>query len=271
MAHIGLLGSIEAIADAKAELLRALPIDGFAILNADDDMVRRVSGRSTAPVIWYGYADDADVRIAGVESRGLQGSSFLLDCKGTTVRVSLSVPGRHVLADAAAAMALAQQLGLDLPAAAERLATFRPMKHRGEILQGVGGVTIYDDCYNSSPASLTAALEVLHSAGAVRKVAVVGDMLELGEAAAEAHREAGSLTARSADALIAVGEYASMVAEAATHEGMPREMVWTAADAEAAIPLVLPWCQSDVAMLVKGSRGVGLDKLVEAISGRHNG
>jgi len=266
LAHIGRLGSEEAIASAKAELLDALPADGAAVLNADDPRVVGVASRSRAPVAWFGLTNPlATWRLEDVEADGLLGCRAWLVGPDGRARLHLGTPGRHLLADAAAAAAVAAACGVGIAEAAERLGAFTPPDHRGRIIAGRSGSTIIDDAYNSSPASLAAALEVLAGSGAPRRLAIIGDMLELGERTEDAHREAGRLAAGAATLLIAVGDQVAIMGAAAVAAGLPSSAVAYARDADAAADLAGPHLEPGTAVLVKASRGLGLDRVVERL------
>lgn len=265
-AHIGRLGSEEAIARAKAELLEALPPDGAAILNADDPRVVGVSSRSRAPVRWFGEeSPDALWRVADVAADGVLGSRAVLVGPDGRAPIHLRVPGRHLLLDAAAAASVASCFGVGIAEAAERIGEFAPDEHRGQVIDGLRGSAVVDDTYNSSPTSLAAALEVLRASGAPERLAIIGDMLELGDRTLSAHREAGRRAAAAATRLIAVGEHAEVVAAAAVAAGMPAASVAQAADADGASELALAVLRPGTVVLVKGSRGIGLDRVVQRL------
>ena len=265
-AHIGRLGSQEAIADAKAELLEALPAGGAAVLNADDPRVVGVVGRSRAPVTWFGaHSPAAQWRIEEIETDGVQGCRAWLAGPEGRAELHLRAPGRHLLLDAAAAAAVAAVFGVGIDEAAVRLSEFTPSEHRGRVIPGRSGSTIIDDAYNSSPDSLAAALDVLADSGAPRRLAIIGDMLELGERTADAHREAGRLAAAAATLLIAVGDQGGVVGAAAIAAGLPEEAVRYARDAEGAADLASSCLEPGTVVLVKASRGLGLDRVVEAL------
>jgi UDP-N-acetylmuramoyl-tripeptide--D-alanyl-D-alanine ligase len=265
-AHIGRLGSEEAIADAKAELLDALPADGAAVLNADDPRVIQLEPRSPAPVRWFGEASPAATwRVEDVEPDGVLGIRATLVGPDGRAPLWLRTPGRHLLLDAAAAAAVASALGVGIAEAAARLGEFAPAGHRGQILPGRGGSTLIDDSYNSSPTSLAAALQVLRESGALERLAIIGDMLELGDRTLAAHRDAGRRAAEAATGLIAVGPHAATVAGSAVAAGLPRAVVEEAEDAEQAADLALARLHPGTVVLVKASRGIGLDEVVERL------
>jgi len=263
LSHLELLGSPEAIAAAKAELLAALPADGAAVCNADDPVVRRLAASSPAPVRWFGLdAADAAFTARDIRADGLRGSRFTLCVPSGSLPAELPVPGRHLVLAACAAVAVADALGVDLAAAAERLSSFVAPPQRGVVRVGARGATVYDDSYNSAPASLAAAFEVLASSGAARRVAVIGDMLELGEETVTAHEGAGREAAAAATVLIAVGEQAGRMVAAAVAAGLPAERAHVAADVDEAAMLALAECSPQTAVLVKASHGVALERVV---------
>jgi len=270
--HVEHLGSIEAIAQAKAELVEALPSHGVAVLNADDPRVAAMASRSLARVTTYGWAESADVRIVDVAlgPDGCPKVQLLVD--GVPVGMRLSMVGGHFALNAAAAVACGRALGVDPVAAAEALATVPPGKHRMDVVSA-GTLRILDDCYNASPLSLTAALRTLADLPAAgRRVAVLGDMLELGVVSDEAHRNAGIEAAGTGvDCLIAVGRNAGLVRDGAVSAGLSSSGVFTAPDAIAAATLLIAIAKPRDTVLVKGSRGVGLEHVVEAVRARFGG
>jgi len=274
LAHVGLLGSVEAIAAAKAELLESLPSDGVAVLNADDPRVVAMPNRLPAGggfrTVWFGLTGGhaADFRARDIQSKGLEGSIFTLDGPRGSARVHLPIAGTHAVLNACAAAAVAGQFDVGLDEVADRLATFAAPLRRGRIVTARSGATIYDDSYNSSPTSVSAALAVLAGSGAHHRLAVLGDMLELGDEADRRHEEAGRLAATAATDLVAVGEYAVLMGRAAVSAGMDPARVTTVLDADVAMGSVATLVQRlapDVAILVKGSRAIGLDRVVEGL------
>jgi UDP-N-acetylmuramoyl-tripeptide--D-alanyl-D-alanine ligase len=267
LSHIELLGSQEAIAEAKAELLEALPADGMAVCNADDEQVRRVAPRSGAgTTLWFGLAaPDAQFRAVDVVAQGIDGTTFTLVGPDGVAPARLRVPGTHVVVDALAAAAVASAFGIGVAEVAERLAMFEAPPQRGRVQVGLRGARIYDDSYNSSPASLAAALDTLGATSAKRRVAVIGDMLELGSHTAMAHRQAGRHAARVATTLIAVGEQAFTTVSAALAAGMEPEEAFAAPSVDHAVELARERCDADTAVLVKASHGMALERVVEAL------
>ncbi|TME55746.1 MAG: UDP-N-acetylmuramoyl-tripeptide--D-alanyl-D-alanine ligase [Chloroflexi bacterium] len=265
LAHVGMLGSIEAVAAAKRELVEGLAPGGLAVLNADDPRVRAmavVARRST----FFGFSNDATVRAERVRLHGLEGSTFMLVTPRGKAEVFLRLPGQHSISNALAAAAVALEFEFDAPAIASALHGFAPPARRMNIVTGRNGATVIDDSYNASPGSMQAALQVLQLAprGAL-KVAVLGDMLELGEQAERAHEEIGSLVGKTADVLIALGQFAPRMVQSARRAGLPTDRAYVVESAEAAVAAVTPLLTAQTQVLVKGSRGMRLERVVEQI------
>lgn len=265
LAHVGLLGSIEAVAAAKRELVEGLAPNGLAILNADDPRVKAMA-KAARRVTFYGVANDAAVRADRIKLHGFEGSSFILQTPRGKAEVFLKIPGQHSVSNALAAAAVALEFDFDAGAIASALHGFVPPSRRMNIILGRGGASLIDDSYNASPGSMRAALEVLRLAprDAV-KIAVLGDMLELGDHAPKAHEELGTLAGQSADVVVAVGEYAPTVVEAARRAGLSTERAIVAASTEEAVAAVEPLLNARARILVKASRGMRLERVVERL------
>jgi UDP-N-acetylmuramoyl-tripeptide--D-alanyl-D-alanine ligase len=279
-AHLEYFGSIEAVERGKSELVQALPPDGLAVLNADDERVRRMAGKTSARVLTFGRARDADVRALRLAGDPLLGLRFTLAYGGAEERVRLRLPGGYAVYTALAAAAVALERGLPLAAAAEALGELRAPKRRGEIKPGVNGSTVVDDSYNANRQSVEGALALLHGARVTpgaRRWAVLGDMFELGGHAAAEHALVGATAAASVDELVAVGAEARHLARAARVAGLPAACVHLfAANTEDAA--ALPAARDEAAallcarlrpgdlVLVKGSLGMGMDAIVRQIT-----
>jgi UDP-N-acetylmuramoyl-tripeptide--D-alanyl-D-alanine ligase len=255
------LGSLEAIAAAKAELIQSLSAQGVAIHNRDDPLVSALAGRTKARVLWYGNSAESDVRGDNVESRGLDGFSFDLTNAGESVRVSTPLPGRHNLHNLLAAAAVGLTEGLSLAEVADALARARPTS-RLRVVAGVNGSTIIDDSYNASPISVLAALDLLAETPG-RHLALLGDMRELGAAEAEGHSAVGRRAAGATDVLYVTGEKASLIAEAARAAGDPE--VHVVRQHEEAIKALQRELRSGDCLLVKASRALELERVVQAL------
>jgi UDP-N-acetylmuramoyl-tripeptide--D-alanyl-D-alanine ligase len=257
--HMERLGSIEAIADAKAELVEALPEDGVAILNADDPRVAAMSARTQASVVTFGLAADADVRAEDIEPHGLKGVSFKLIHGDEREAVYSRLPGRAMVHNALAAAAAGIVDGLGLPeiaaALSEAQVPARLMSHRG-----INGSTLIDDTYNASPASMKAALELLAELPG-RKIAVLGDMRELGQAELEGHQDVGRAAAAAADLIFAVGELGRWIGDAAIQAGHERVQIMM--DKTEVAAALRPELGPTDFVLLKASRALALESLVD--------
>jgi UDP-N-acetylmuramoyl-tripeptide--D-alanyl-D-alanine ligase len=267
--HLERAGSIERIARAKAELPAALPADGLAILNADDARVLAMRAVTRASTWTFGLGAAADVRAVDVVSHGLHGTEFTLRAPWAERRLRSGTPGRHLVPHALAAAAVAEWLGVPLDAVAEGLEAGSSAPHRMAVVAGASGATLVDDTYNASPISVGAALAFLAETPldpGRRRLAVLGDMLELGPDEERLHREIGSRAAEATDGLVTVGQRGGWIADAARAAGMPS--VYEADDAEEAAQTLdreLAPGPGDL-VLVKGSRGIGLDRTVALLA-----
>ena len=268
--HLERAGSLERIAQAKAELPAALPRDGLAVLNADDPRVAAMRSVTAAPVRTFGLGPHADVRATDLVGRGLRGTEFTIVGPWGERRIVSGTPGRHLVPHALAAAAVAHHLGVPLPEIEAGLAAGSHAAHRMAAVDAASGATLIDDTYNASPVSVTAALDFLAEtpiAAGRRRIAILGDMLELGPDEDALHRGVGAHAAVTADALVAVGERGRWIAEAAAAAGMA--LVSHAADADEAASVLerdLAPGPGDV-VLLKASRGIGLDRTVELLAG----
>ena len=261
--HLSRIGSLAAIERAKGELLEALPVDGTAVLNADDPIVRRMGARTRARVITYGFGDETDVGAEAVESAGMDGMRFVL--RAGVARRSLAIPtlGRFAVHNALAAAAVAGAAGLPLDDIARGLARGWSAPHRAQLVR-LRGVTVVDDSYNASPASVVAALGLLAGLPG-RRIAVLGTMLELGEGHEAGHVEVGRASADMAELLVVVGDEAEGIARGAGDAGMDPARVLLVRDHDAALDVLRPRLRDGDVVLVKASRGIALDLLVDAL------
>jgi UDP-N-acetylmuramoyl-tripeptide--D-alanyl-D-alanine ligase len=267
-AHIGHFGSPEAIADAKAEITEQADRDDVLIANADDTRVMERAGQFRGRLVTFGINRDADVRAIGVQQKGIAGTEATVVTHRGEVRIETPLPGLGNLANVLAATAVALEFDVSLDAVKQHAAHLSAAKHRGELLRLPGGITLLDDSYNSSPAALKRALEVVAATtGSARKVAVLGEMLELGSLATALHRECGAAAAAAGlDLLITVGgPPAADLAAAAVNAGMPDRAVSYVATSEQAATAALGVVRPGDLVLVKGSRGIGTDIVVERL------
>ncbi len=261
--HLSRIGSIEAIEAAKGELVEALPPDGTAILNADDPIVRRMDVRTQARSVTYGFAPDADIRAEGVTSAGLDGMRFVLHADGASRSVVIPTLGRLSVHNALAAAAVGRAAGLSIDEIAAGLARGWSAAHRIDLVR-LGGVTLVDDTYNASPRSMIAALDLLAGLPG-RRGAVLGEMLELGDGADEGHRAVGGAAARTVEWLVVVGDGAAGIADGAVAAGMDPARVVRVRDAEVALEVIPPRLRDGDVVLLKASRGVALERVVDGL------
>ncbi|HXG56722.1 MAG TPA: UDP-N-acetylmuramoyl-tripeptide--D-alanyl-D-alanine ligase [Vicinamibacterales bacterium] len=267
-AHIGFFTSADAIADAKAEILESARPDDVLVANANDPRVMSRASRFTGRLVTFGINTDADVEARDVDLRGLEGTRATVRTPAGEFMLQSPLLGLGNLLNVLAAAAVAVTFEIPLDAIVERAASLRPAHHRGELLRLPGGVTLVDDSYNSSPAALKRSLETLASAnGSARKAAVLGEMLELGEHATRLHTECGrSAAAAGLDLLIAVGnDHARELAAGAVAAGMSPASVIHVAQKEQAAESALQRVRPGDLVLVKGSRGIGLDLVVDRL------
>lgn len=268
-AHLAGVGSLEGVQKAKGELVEAVPPEGTVVLNGDDVLVAALAGRARSRVVTYGQAPGADVRLGDVAVVA-GGLAFALAHAGGTVRVRLPLAGRHNAWNAAAAVAAGLILGIPLPEAAAALGRAVPVKGR-LVWRQAGGVHVLDDTYNANPVSLRAALDALVEApGGGRRWVLLGDMLELGDEAERVHREVGGwVAALPVAGLTTVGAGMRLAAAGARAAGCPE--VESCETPEAGALHVAGRVAPGDRVLVKGSRGMRMERAVAALLARLGG
>ncbi len=263
-AHLETLQGLDGVARAKGELFAGLQ-GGTAILNLDDPRVARLPVANGVKKLTYGEAVEAEVRAENIEEN-VSGIQFELFFSGRRTQVQLSIPGRHNVTNALAAAAAAIELNVPLAEIAAGLAQFTAIPGRMNLSPLPCGGLLLDDSYNSNPLSASAALDVLAILpGQGRRVAILGDMLELGENSAQMHRELGAKAAGVAGLLLGVGKFSPDICLGAEAAGMAPGNMVQLADATAAIEYLQKQQRSGDKILVKGSRGVHLEQLAEAL------
>jgi len=272
--HLERLGTIERIAQAKAELVQALPSDGIAVLNGDDERVAAMATVSQAPCVTYGLeADELVFCASDIESQGLEGITFAvreerradLGLEGGTRSLHCRMIGEHAIWPSLAAVAVGRLLGLNWEEIERGLLAVGPGP-RLVPREARAGVLVLDDSYNASPASGHAALDALAQLEG-RKVAILGDMLELGALEEAGHLAVGRQCAQAADRLLAVGERARAIVRGALEAGMPEENASWVADGDEALAALDALIESGDVVLVKASRGIALERLVRHLLG----
>lgn len=267
--HIEFFGTIEGIAAAKRELLENVAPGGLIVVNNDNEHVVRISREFAGRKVTYGVEHDAEYRAVNIRERGLLGTRFTLRAEGDDRELELVLPGRHNLDNLLAAIATARAVGISWDGIARGVRDVKPAYHRGVIVEA-GGATIYDDTYNSNPYALGRALELMAQAEVSgRRIAVIGDMLELGESELQFHRDAGKAIPRSIDVVVGVGVRSRSLLDGAREAGFEEASLRHFADAEAAGAFLRGFVEPGDLVLIKGSRGVGLDKAVAILEGKH--
>lgn len=265
--HIEILGSQDAVASAKGELVRCLPPGGRAFLNGDDGYTDVLAGWAACPVILWGLSAGCEVTASGVTVDAESRASFDLVAPQGSARVELTVPGRHNVYNALAAAAVGLHLGVKPAVLAEGLHQASLSAMRMQVFESASGVTVINDAYNANPVSMRAAIETLagmRSAG--RRIAVLGDMAELGSLTEIAHFRIGEEVARlPIDVLVTAGPRARRIAQGALAEGMPAENVRPCEQVPEAIEVLDDLLVEGDIVLVKASRVMGLEAVAEGI------
>lgn len=258
--HIEFFGTVEKIAEAKRELLENLREGGTVVVNNDNEHVVNISRDYAGPKVTYGIDHDAGFHATDIRERGLLGSHFKVQAEGTSREFDLALPGRHNLENLLAAIATARTIGISWDGIARGVANVKPAYHRGVIVEW-RGATIYDDTYNSNPYALRRALELMTQADVEgRRIAVIGDMLELGEQELQFHRDSGAAIPRSIDMVVGVGKRTTALLEGARAAGHANVQHFD--DALSAGEFLKGEIRKGDLVLIKGSRGVGLDRIV---------
>lgn len=265
--HLEFLGSVEAVAAAKGEMLPSLSGDKTAILSADDPGSRPLLGRVAGRLLTFGLSGRADVRAGAIRVSKVRRTSFTLSVPAGTARVRLPLPGRHNILNALAAAAAGVALGVPVKAIAAALGAAPVQPMRMQRLTLVSGAVAYNDAYNANPSSMAAALEAFAAVrGAGRTVLVLGDMLELGVHAPEAHHRVGRLAASlEPDRLIAVGVQAAALAEGARGAGLPADRIVACREVAEAREALAADLAPGTWVFLKASRGVRLERVLEGL------
>ena len=261
--HLEHFSSVDEIASAKRELIEELPSEGTVVLNRDDPRVARFQEGFAGKTVTFGLNTEADFKAVDVETLGAAGVRFRLNAGGE--RFESSLPGRHNVSNILAALATASVFDVEAENARAAVAGFEPRGMRGEVL-GLGGVTVLNDCYNSNPTALWEMLTVLRETPARRRIAALGEMLELGPESAALHYEAGRKVAEAGvDVLAVVGGHAGEMIAGAVENGLSRDSVFSCEEAGAAGAFLVKTVNAGDAVLMKASRGVGLERAFEAL------
>ncbi len=267
--HIEFFTGIEGIVREKAKLIGSVPTTGFAVLNADDKKVMETKEVARANVVTFGFSERADLRITNFSNNINEhggGVSFKLTYGGTYIPIKIDgVLGRAPAYAAAAAALVGLVFGMNLVHIADALGKLNPPKGRQRIIPGVRHSVIIDDTYNASPAAMEEALRTMGSLKAKRRIVILGDMLELGKYTLQAHEEIGRMVPESADILFTVGTRGKIIAEAAEHAGLSNKKIFSFLNIHEAAMQIQQKVQRDDLILVKGSQGVRMERIVKEI------
>jgi len=271
-AHLMNFSSVEEIALAKRELVEGLNgPNSLAVLNSDDLRVAAMAKVAPGRVIFYGVDTPAEFRAEQIEDRGALGSAFTLIHKGQRTRMEMSLPGRHVVWNALGAIAAASEWGIGVAEARRVLPNLRTPSMRGELIRFTNGFALINDAYNSSPAALQAMSSLLAATpGFQRRILAAGEMRELGPGSAQLHREGGEFAARTGkiDFVVGVQGDGLQIVEGAVSAGVPRDHTKFFATPENAAEFLAGFVKPGDLLLVKGSRSVKMERIVEAMLGR---
>jgi len=264
--HLEFLKTMEAIAAAKKEILEGMRTDGIAVLNGDDPFVEQIAQARNGRKIFFGLSRGCDIRVENLQRLGYDGFKFDLVLDGDRRRIKFPFLSETYIYDLLAAVGVGRALSLSLDEIEQGIQDLKPYAKRGLLLRLAKKIVVVDDSYNSNPRALEAALRNYAALPARRRVAVLGDMLELGQAAAKFHEDAGLQAERSGwDLLVTVGPLSRRMAKGARLAGMGMDRILsfaTSEDAAAQVPALLR--EGDL-VLVKGSRGIRTETIVEAL------
>jgi UDP-N-acetylmuramoyl-tripeptide--D-alanyl-D-alanine ligase len=266
--HLEGLGSLERLKEEKGELFRTMRKDGTILVNQDDPRVVDLANHYPGQRITFGTDHPAEVMAKEIQLRGAGGTSFTLILEGEAMEIHLPLLGRHFVPNALSAVAIACLFGVEVQQIKEALENFHPFPMRMEVVPLKGGTTLINDAYNANPYSMELALETLAEAkGKGRAIAVLGDMLELGSFTKDAHEQIGKKVRElSIDFLLALGGEASTVIQSAIRHGFPRESARMVENHSEAISLLREMIQYGDWILVKGSRRMAMEKIVEGLA-----
>ncbi len=264
--HLAFFKSLEDIASAKAEILEGLKPGGTAVLNADDPLVQKAASVWKGRRISFGFREDADVRAEQISLREGRGLEFHLVCRGDKAKVFLPFFSEAFVENALAAVGVALALGLTLNDIVPLFPRLRPSSQRSDVLDLPNHIVLIDDSYNSNPRALESALRGAARVPAARRVAVLGDMLELGPSETDFHLEAGRLVAELGfGLLVTVGPLARHIGRGAAEAGLAGERIFSFSDSAAAAAAIPSLLRRGDLVLVKGSRGVRLEIVVNGL------
>lgn len=266
--HVAAYGGPKAVAEEKSQLVKALETNGVAILNFDDKAVLEMQEKTKGHIFTYGFEDSAMIKAIEMQNNfgDFFGVSFKTESDGKVVPMKLeNVYGKPAVYAALATIAIGKVMDMNLIEIADALKDYKAPKGRLNLIKGINGSYVLDDTYNASPLSTMSALEVLKDLPAKRKIAVLGDMKELGKYSEEAHRLAGKETAKTAKYLFAVGNEAKFIAQSALESGFEKEKILAFANSSEVGKVLREMISEGDLILVKGSRSMKMELVVEEI------
>lgn len=275
--HVEFFQGVDQVAKEKSNLVKCLKNEGWAVLNYDDQRVRAMAKKTSGQVFYYGFDEKADLRASNFEQRledlAEAGISFKVDYQGSNVPLRLRhVYAQHQVYAILAGVAVGLIYKMNLVEIAQALKNYQAPAGRLQMIRGIKNTWLIDDTYNSSPSSSLAALDLLNEAAKAaggdepgRKIAALGDMLELGSFTEEAHRKVGARAAQVADILLAVGEKSIFMADEAKKSGLPKENVWYFASSQEAGRELQDLIREGDIILVKGSQSIRMERIVKEL------
>jgi len=264
ISHIEKLGSRQNILKAKMEIFEGLSRDGLIVLNGDDNLLYGLKGFLNFRTVYYGMDEGLDYQAYNIQNAGEAGIYFDINIKNSEYKIHVPLPGVHNVYNALAAIAVGVEMGIEMEYIIKGISEFVSGKMRLNIIKS-NGIKLINDAYNANPQSMEAALRVLKDVGDIRRrIAVLGDMFELGDWEKNAHVEIGRLAFNlGIDYIIAVGKNAAYIAEGALAAGAPSQNVKHFSNNKTAIEFLKPFIAEGDAILVKGSRGMKMEEIVE--------
>ncbi|MGF7185069.1 UDP-N-acetylmuramoyl-tripeptide--D-alanyl-D-alanine ligase [Desulfitispora alkaliphila] len=264
--HIEILGSQEQIAAAKGELIASLPKGGLAVINGDTPYAQKISCNFQGKTLFFGKNGSCEVLLEDEVEVNDFSSKFTVTIGDHKLNFSIPLPGEHNVYNSMAAIGIALELGLSPEKIQEGLEKVKLSQMRLEVIKGLKESTVINDAYNANPDSMKASLRILKQHKGKRKIAVLGNMYELGEYTDSGHREVGNFTSKcQIDLLVTVGDMAKLIAEGAVDAGMQKEDIFALEDNEQAIAVLKKYLNLGDIVLVKGSRGMKMEKIVNEI------
>jgi UDP-N-acetylmuramoyl-tripeptide--D-alanyl-D-alanine ligase len=266
-AHLEGLGSIQGVARAKLEIIEGLHEPGTVIYNFDDLRLRRALQQFQGKTISFGFDPGAQLRASEICRWGLWGQKTTVSQRGKNWPLEIQLPGPHQIYNALAATAVGLSLGLAPQQISQALKRFQSLEKRSQLHSHESGLVIFNDCYNANPGSMAMALQTLaHLKNQGRVLAALGDMLELGHTTVQAHRDLGALAAQlNIDLLVVCGKFNNLVRDGAVAAGMPAARVHAVPSHADGAQVVKEFCRSGDLLLIKGSRGARMEKLLACL------